>query len=188
MYGRCVDPCTLTQCGRGAQCRAEYHQAVCYCPSGLKGDPKVECANSKQTCRRFLFLLLSCMLCFLQSLAKGSSRSSILFRFFSGKIAASGLLYMSCSTFGIYKHLNWLAALSCVRYAHCKVIFACLFILRVKASLLCYRIVHWSCALHVIRTGLKSRVDMHAGLPAIRRWWPRLTWERMTTLTATSNP
>ncbi|KAF0298054.1 Neurogenic locus notch 3 [Amphibalanus amphitrite] len=49
MYGRCVDPCPLAQCGRGAQCRAEYHEPICYCPAGLRGDPKVECAN--MSCR-----------------------------------------------------------------------------------------------------------------------------------------
>ena len=34
----CIDPCT-TSCGRGADCRAQNHVAICRCPRGNTGDP-----------------------------------------------------------------------------------------------------------------------------------------------------
>ena len=39
----CVDPCKRIECGRRAECKAEQHRAVCYCPRGLQGNPIVAC-------------------------------------------------------------------------------------------------------------------------------------------------
>lgn len=46
----CVDPCLTTSCGDRAECRVEYHTAVCYCPNTLQGNPLVQCINVG--CRR----------------------------------------------------------------------------------------------------------------------------------------
>lgn len=41
----CVPACSplLTSCGRGAECLAINHKAICECPSGYGGNPKVGC-------------------------------------------------------------------------------------------------------------------------------------------------
>ena len=40
----CRDPCVLNDpCGINAFCRVEAHQAVCRCPEGYLGNPRVEC-------------------------------------------------------------------------------------------------------------------------------------------------
>ena len=43
----CVNPCltTSTPCGRGAECRVEFHAARCVCPAGLQGSPLVACVD-----------------------------------------------------------------------------------------------------------------------------------------------
>lgn len=40
---KCIDPCTTTQCGRGANCLVNYHKAFCECPKGTQGDPRESC-------------------------------------------------------------------------------------------------------------------------------------------------
>lgn len=40
----CVDPCSYTQCGLNALCRADSnHRARCYCPDNFKGDAYIRC-------------------------------------------------------------------------------------------------------------------------------------------------
>ena len=40
----CRDPCVVNDpCGLNAFCRVEAHQAVCRCPEGYLGNPRVEC-------------------------------------------------------------------------------------------------------------------------------------------------
>ena len=40
----CRDPCVVNDpCGINAFCRVEAHQAVCRCPEGYLGNPRVEC-------------------------------------------------------------------------------------------------------------------------------------------------
>jgi hypothetical protein len=39
---KCVDPC-LGSCGTNARCEVNNHNAICYCPSHMTGDPFVEC-------------------------------------------------------------------------------------------------------------------------------------------------
>ena len=52
-----MNPCTSTQtpCGRGAECRVDFHQARCVCPVGLQGNPQVACISVEcqvdQDCR-----------------------------------------------------------------------------------------------------------------------------------------
>uniref|UniRef100_A0A6E8W1C0 Dumpy n=1 Tax=Anopheles coluzzii TaxID=1518534 RepID=A0A6E8W1C0_ANOCL len=44
---KCISPCTYgaTQCGRGADCVAQSHRAVCICPLGTQGNPFVSCVT-----------------------------------------------------------------------------------------------------------------------------------------------
>ncbi|KAF7389943.1 hypothetical protein HZH68_011800 [Vespula germanica] len=41
----CIPACSSTaiSCGKGAECRAINHKAICECPPGLKGNPTVSC-------------------------------------------------------------------------------------------------------------------------------------------------
>lgn len=40
----CTDPCSYTQCGLNALCRADSnHKARCYCPDSFRGNPLVRC-------------------------------------------------------------------------------------------------------------------------------------------------
>ena len=39
----CIDPCLNKICGRNAECRVESHQAFCFCPNGLQGNPENFC-------------------------------------------------------------------------------------------------------------------------------------------------
>lgn len=41
----CKNPCSETSCGSGANCKAEYHIAICHCPSGKQGNPLVACTE-----------------------------------------------------------------------------------------------------------------------------------------------
>jgi hypothetical protein len=43
----CVNPCLSTSapCGRGAECRVDFHAARCVCPVGLQGNPLVACVS-----------------------------------------------------------------------------------------------------------------------------------------------
>ncbi|KAG8227100.1 hypothetical protein J437_LFUL007437 [Ladona fulva] len=47
--GNCLNPCTVltgeSQCGRGAECRAQLHRAHCVCPAGTQGDAMVSCVT-----------------------------------------------------------------------------------------------------------------------------------------------
>ena len=51
----CVDPCRDVICGNQAECKAEFHKGVCYCPRGLQGNPLVACqevgCKSNDDCR-----------------------------------------------------------------------------------------------------------------------------------------
>ena len=51
----CVDPCRDIICGSNAECKAEFHKGVCYCPRGLQGNPLVACTEvgcrSNDDCR-----------------------------------------------------------------------------------------------------------------------------------------
>uniref|UniRef100_A0A8D8TXE6 Neurogenic locus notch homolog protein 1 n=1 Tax=Cacopsylla melanoneura TaxID=428564 RepID=A0A8D8TXE6_9HEMI len=40
---RCVNPCASDVCAPSAFCHAEQHQAVCRCPAGYTGDPRIRC-------------------------------------------------------------------------------------------------------------------------------------------------
>lgn len=47
---QCVDPCSYTQCGVNAVCRADTnHRARCYCPDSYRGDPFVLCNRPECT-------------------------------------------------------------------------------------------------------------------------------------------
>ena len=41
----CQDPCLSIICGRRAECKAEAHRAVCYCPPGMQGNPLIACSE-----------------------------------------------------------------------------------------------------------------------------------------------
>ena len=43
----CLNPCLSggDPCGRGAECRVDYHQPRCVCPLGLQGNPLVACVS-----------------------------------------------------------------------------------------------------------------------------------------------
>ena len=32
-------------CGSRAECKAEYHKAVCFCPRGMQGNPLISCVE-----------------------------------------------------------------------------------------------------------------------------------------------
>jgi hypothetical protein len=41
---QCVNPCTVSNpCAPSAECQAKNHRAVCQCPSGLTGNPFINC-------------------------------------------------------------------------------------------------------------------------------------------------
>lgn len=54
LHEQCVDPCIYqNNCSPRAECRPQNHLAVCRCPSGLIGNPYVDCrAEIEPTCRR----------------------------------------------------------------------------------------------------------------------------------------
>ena len=41
----CKDPCLRIICGNRAECKAEAHKAVCYCPPGMQGNPLISCSE-----------------------------------------------------------------------------------------------------------------------------------------------
>ena len=41
----CKDPCLSILCGSRAECKAEYHKAVCFCPRGMQGNPLISCVE-----------------------------------------------------------------------------------------------------------------------------------------------
>ena len=41
----CQDPCLSIICGRRAECKAESHRAICFCPPGLQGNPLISCSE-----------------------------------------------------------------------------------------------------------------------------------------------
>ena len=41
----CKDPCLRISCGSRAECKAEAHKAVCYCPPGMQGNPFISCSE-----------------------------------------------------------------------------------------------------------------------------------------------
>ena len=41
----CKDPCLRIICGTRAECKAEAHKAVCYCPPGMQGNPFISCSE-----------------------------------------------------------------------------------------------------------------------------------------------
>jgi len=45
----CRGPCLTTACGSDALCKVEYPAPICYCPSGLQGNPQVSCIQVKCT-------------------------------------------------------------------------------------------------------------------------------------------
>lgn len=44
---RCVNPCMADACGQGAYCHVQERAAVCRCPPGYTGDPRVRCLPRK---------------------------------------------------------------------------------------------------------------------------------------------
>ncbi|PNF22176.1 hypothetical protein B7P43_G05064 [Cryptotermes secundus] len=47
---QCEDPCSYTQCGVNAICRADSnHRARCYCPDSYRGDPLILCSRPECT-------------------------------------------------------------------------------------------------------------------------------------------
>lgn len=47
VYGRCTEACRVDFCGINAQCKSQYHRALCTCPPGYVGNPHIECSASK---------------------------------------------------------------------------------------------------------------------------------------------
>lgn len=46
---QCVNPCTASNpCAPNAECQAKNHRAVCQCPSGLTGNPFINCYQGTQ--------------------------------------------------------------------------------------------------------------------------------------------
>jgi len=46
---KCVNPCTVSNpCAPNAECQAANHRAVCHCPSGLAGNPFINCYQGMQ--------------------------------------------------------------------------------------------------------------------------------------------
>ena len=43
---KCNDPCEGS-CGNNAQCRVEHHRPICFCPSGLYGNPYEHCSRGE---------------------------------------------------------------------------------------------------------------------------------------------
>ena len=41
----CQNPCLSIICGQRAECKAEAHRAVCFCPRGLQGNPLIACSE-----------------------------------------------------------------------------------------------------------------------------------------------
>ena len=39
---KCIDPCRGS-CGINAECKVHNHKPICYCLSGLTGDPFTQC-------------------------------------------------------------------------------------------------------------------------------------------------
>ena len=50
----CVDPCPGA-CGIDAECKAQDHRPVCFCPYGLSGDPYLRCVKSKPSSHSNIF-------------------------------------------------------------------------------------------------------------------------------------
>lgn len=42
---KCLNPCSSSQCGKGAECLAQQHRANCICPAGTQGNPLVSCVT-----------------------------------------------------------------------------------------------------------------------------------------------
>ena len=42
----CIDPCDRIICGSRAECKAEAHRAICFCPLGTQGNPLVSCTEA----------------------------------------------------------------------------------------------------------------------------------------------
>lgn len=41
---QCINPCIVSNpCAPNAECQANNHRAVCHCPSGLNGNPFINC-------------------------------------------------------------------------------------------------------------------------------------------------
>lgn len=46
---QCINPCTVSNpCAPNAECQAKNHRAVCQCPSGLAGNPFINCYQGTQ--------------------------------------------------------------------------------------------------------------------------------------------
>lgn len=57
----CTDPCSFTQCGLNALCRADTnHKARCYCPDSFRGNPLVRCERPECTTDAECPLHLAC--------------------------------------------------------------------------------------------------------------------------------
>ena len=39
----CTNPCNRLICGSRAECRVDRHEAICFCPPGLQGNPVIAC-------------------------------------------------------------------------------------------------------------------------------------------------
>ena len=50
--GNCVNPCAVGQnpCGRNSECRVQNHKALCVCPPGFHGNPKISCHVERNWC------------------------------------------------------------------------------------------------------------------------------------------
>lgn len=45
---QCINPCLVSNpCARNAHCEASNHRAICKCPSGLTGDPFINCYQGR---------------------------------------------------------------------------------------------------------------------------------------------
>lgn len=46
---KCANPCGRGVCGKNALCKSSDHRAVCLCPDGYRGEPKVACTSYECT-------------------------------------------------------------------------------------------------------------------------------------------
>ena len=48
---KCIDPCTISQCGVNAICVTQSHKPFCSCPPGMTGEPLKGCDMPLKPCR-----------------------------------------------------------------------------------------------------------------------------------------
>jgi len=98
---KCADPCPNT-CGIRAQCTVRNHNPICACPSGLTGDPFLQCSPIRKYSRNPIS-------CFEKKLRQKIRKSDV-FAFLSLKRNAVGATFLSfCTKYFLYLSLALLA-------------------------------------------------------------------------------